>query len=632
LNLLNFQNKKFRIIVALIVAATGSYILIPGFFEAGIYPLDYAGASWLSLDPSWKLNLWIANKQNLTWGDEFLFTYGPLSFFSTRLTPDISTWVILVFDLFVAFNFFCIYYLNILRSNNLPATVILICASVVLLPPFFGSGLSLILLAFLLFWLNESLNNLSPWILFNQAVLLCLLFFIKFNSGLIAFVLFLISLLYVFVNHNKPIRIRISLMLAAMVLLVLGLSYILNVSPGSYIKGGMELITGHNDIMYLNEPFVRDQIFAAGLIILTAAVFIYASIKDKKNAFMHSARFITFYICMYVLYKQAFVRRDIQHVSEFFRYFLLFILCVPGIYFSWPYRFGHSLIAITLTCYYIQFSGKKDVVSSFKSRFNKSDYLQGLKVHSSTSAFNLYEDKNQIPEKIKKLLNGKKVDVFPWNSHLLFENRLQYRPRPVSQTYVAYTPYLASLNIKHYESEKAPEYILYEYDALDNRYPLFEEPLLNKIIFSNYTCRDTFSYSGRLTLLLEKQNNRRLRCEKVKEYVIGMEEKIVPVKNTLYKINVKNSLTGKVVTLLDHAPELFLEIRTADNKLHEYRTGKKLLESGIYSGEFLSSTLDVFYQLNGQNELLQKITGYSLRAEKKSMFENNIIVTEFLIR
>jgi len=136
--------------------------------------------------------------------------------------------------------------------------------------------------------------------------------------------------------------------------------------------------------------------------------------------------------------------------------------------------------------------------------------------------------------------------------------------------------------------------VLYEYDAIDSRYPLFDEPKVNLTLLKNYTCTDTFSFAGRPVLVLEKSNPSGITLQKIKEYEICMNALIVPQAGMYYTLFVSNTLAGKLTSVIDHAPELSLVIKLKDGNEREYRTSIALLETGIFSDHFFSSTSDFF--------------------------------------
>jgi hypothetical protein len=62
------------------------------------------------------------------------------------------------------------------------------------------------------------------------------------------------------------------------------------------------------------------------------------------------------------------------------------------------------------------------------------------------------------------------VDVYPWEVSTVWANNLNWRPRPVFQSYAAYTPLLDDLCADLYrDPARAPRYILYSHAATDQQ-------------------------------------------------------------------------------------------------------------------------------------------------------------------
>lgn len=66
---------------------------------------------------------------------------------------------------------------------------------------------------------------------------------------------------------------------------------------------------------------------------------------------------------------------------------------------------------------------------------------------------------------------GSTVDAFPWDITDLIVNGLNYVPRPVIQSYSAYTDHLLDLNAKHFRSTAAPMFLVLKGQSIDQRFP-----------------------------------------------------------------------------------------------------------------------------------------------------------------
>lgn len=74
-------------------------------------------------------------------------------------------------------------------------------------------------------------------------------------------------------------------------------------------------------------------------------------------------------------------------------------------------------------------------------------------------------------ENLSLIPRGSTADALPWDITDLPANGLRYQPRPVIQSYSAYTPNLQDLNRQHFESAQAPSYLVLNAFSIDGRNP-----------------------------------------------------------------------------------------------------------------------------------------------------------------
>jgi hypothetical protein len=118
----------------------------------------------------------------------------------------------------------------------------------------------------------------------------------------------------------------------------------------------------------------------------------------------------------------------------------------------------------------------------------------------------------QLP-RLRQLVGAASVDVFGQNQSCAMFNGLNYRPRPVPQSYNAATARLMGLNEAFYLSTNAPEYVLFALYATDRKFPVLEDAWLLRDLLINYEAveaeepflllRARSSEPARLTLLSE---------------------------------------------------------------------------------------------------------------------------------
>jgi len=624
--------KQRNILIAFIIAAVMAFLVFPFFFNTPVFPLPAHGLNSDGLDPSWKLLLNKTNIDHAVWGKDLTITYGPFGYLSTRVGWGINKYTLLLFDLFVLFNFFFIFYTVYLRSGSKISVCLLYLGLLICLPVHFGSGTSLVLLAFLVFWILRSLGKIKPLDYSMQLCLIIILFFVKFNTGLATFIFFFAGLIYNYFFSKKSKVLFLILGLAPFILTFI-FCKILNVGLAPYISGGLNMVSGYNGIMYLDQDFHWEFIFSGFIIFLIVLIFVVEFYFEKENRAKSLVKSFILFSSLYILYKQSFVRNDIQHVMDFYKYILLFVLC--------SYHFSskpNDRIATTVLFLVIGiasvFSIKTKSINFFnlKARINKSSYLNDFTHFEEKSALHLFPGNNPIPQRIHERIGNKTVDVYPWNIQLLIENKLNYKQRPVPQSYTAYTAYLENLNFEFYNSAKAPQFVIYEFDAIDNRYPLFDEPKLNLSLLKNYKLVDTFSLGNRPLLVFEKTNTNKINFQRIKEFNMKIGDSLVPQPETYYEVFITNSFKGKCYSFLKHGPKLGLLIKTKNGQQREYKTSIELLKTGIFSTKFFASTNDFENFINADSlNTSNEIEFYSFNTADPGMFNKEIKIIEYKI-
>jgi hypothetical protein len=618
-------------IIGFTISLIAAYFLFPPYFDMGIFPVQPSEHLWMSLDPSWISGLNYVNIHHLTWGKDFAFTYGPLSYLSTRVGWGQSKYSLLLFDLFYFVNFLSIFFLTFKMSKEKIVTGFLIAAISIILPHYFGAANAFVLLAFLLFWIRYSLDQNHPIIYLFQIAILVLLFYIKFNTGLISFILFTGAIIYKFLAKKEKRLFLLGYLLAPFVLIYFS-SYLFNVELSSYISSAFEIVSGFNDIMYLPRGFGDRHVFALLILIFSGILLFYKVFKNQEQTLLKKLFIIfIFSISAYVLFKQAFVRADEGHILEFYNYVLLLVFSVYDFHIqkSKFYLKGLLILNVIIAAYYVK---KLDANPfNFEVKLNKPGYVEGFKSFTDTSSVHLFPNNNQLPQNIKDKVGNNTIDIYPWNTQLLLENKFNFTPRPVFQSYTAYTPKLEEKNFDHYNSEKAPKYVLYDFGSVDNRYPLFDESKLNLLLSMKYSCVDTLTHNNRLMLLLEKTNQKRIKLVQTKEYALMIDSPLIPKEGIYYEVFLYRNLPGDFISLVNHAPEIYLSIFTKDGKYNNFKSSKGLLETGVFGNQFITDTRGFKNFMEKKVNDSNTVSAYYFRPYTPSLFKDKIRIKEYKI-
>jgi len=619
-------------IIGFLISIIAAYFLFPPYFDMGIYPIPPVEFSWQTLDPSWVSTINYVKIHNLNWGNDFAFTLGPLSYLSTRVGWGQNRISFLLFDLFYFINFAIIFFISFKNSNNKYLTSSLILVLALILPNYFGSISSFILLAFLLFWIRYSLDNKFLVSYVFQLIIVVLLFFIKFNTGLISFVLFGAAILYKIIFKKDKVLYLLGYFTLPFIIIYIVSGY-LNVSITKYILSAFYIVSGYNEVMYLDRSFCDKHLFAIIIMLSSAGILFYKMVKEgKKEIYKNGFVLFLFSVSIYILFKQAFVRADESHMKEFFYCGLLIVFCLYDFHLHQKNKYAIFFICATglISIYFVN---KLDAHAfNFEAKTLKKNYFEGYRSFTSTSGFHLFPNNNQLPQNVLNRVGSNTIDSYPWNTQILLENKLNFTPRPVFQSYTAYTTELENMNFNFYNSYKAPKFVLYDFEAIDDRYPLFDEPKLNLIFTKNYNCVDTLVVNSRKTLLLEKKTEtHRLKFVQTKEYAIYLDSPLIPKEGVYYEVFIYRNLLGDFISVIDHGPNISLAIVKKDGETRKYKTSIKLLETGIFSVQHITDTDGFKSFLKGDNKEQNIIKAYYFEPKNKIFFKEKIRIKEYKI-
>ncbi|WP_284650994.1 hypothetical protein [Flavobacterium terrisoli] len=617
-------------LLSFFIAFIAAYLIFQNFFSSNVYPYTLGQPLWVSLDPSWGIALNYANLNNLNWGTEFSFTYGPMGYLCTRINIGENKYLILAYDLFVFINYFFLFFYSLKKSNNKIITFLIILSVCLIFPSNSTAAGALILMAFLIFWIRMSLDNPKPIYYLFQIAIVILAFYIKFNTGLIAFPLFYAGLIYNAIKRNEKWIYLISYALLP-VILVFSLSTVLNVSLLPYIKSGMELISGYNEIMYLENTIYHSiPHFIIMIILLIAVMFFNLNIFNKKDWLKKITILFLFGISFLILYKQTFTRAD-GHVYDFFIYVSILLICNLDLHINSTKWYAKVLFVTALLIPFKFLIFDNDRTLEIAEKLPKSTYISQFNEFTPTAGMHLFPNASQLPQSVLQKIGDKTVDIYPWNVQLLLMNKLNYGPRPVIQSYIAYTKHLENMNFDHYNSGKAPEYVIYDVASIDGRYPFFDEPKVNLALIKNYKVVDKFDFDGRSLVLLQKRLDfKPVKLEKTKEYAMLIDSPLIPHEDIFYEVSVYNNLLGKVVTVIEHSPEISLEIYTEDGNIAKHRTSKSLLESGVFYDRIINETKYFNAIFEAPNEI-PKVKYYKFIPKHPSQIKDKIKITEYKI-
>lgn len=163
------------------------------------------------------------------------------------------------------------------------------------------------------------------------------------------------------------------------------------------------------------------------------------------------------------------------------------------------------------------------------------------------------------------------VDIYPWGQDVLLAAGLDYHPRPVFQSYLAESPFLAELNAQHLRGPDAPDAILFRPETIDEQFPALADATSWPELLSRYDLAD----ASKSWLLYRRAESARLLTIIRGPAITGKLGQPInlPIADTLIwaRIDLRLTRFGKINHVLYKSPKLTLLVRTADGQEKAFR-------------------------------------------------------------
>lgn len=555
------------------------------------------------LDPSWQIALGLLRDKVGVWGQDFVFSYGPLGSYIYRLPIGVQSWQQFLYDAFffanlIYFHATCFppkaknYHVLIFLVFNL-FSFEMMGESSTFLWMFLGMYHGVVALKSTKRWVQA----ISIWMSF---ILLGIIFFTKANYGMIVWA-FLAGLL-VLMTIQKKIKWwhLVGLICGFSGVLILW-AFFLQTDLLAYFQTSLHIIANYNAGM---------SVFPEGFKFMTAVTYllfvlqilwtIYWLVEKDDQTLSDFFLVILGLGISFLLLKYSFLRADSGHLTAYVKLItyvgILLIARVTSIYIR---RFYYVLLPFVFVLYvslYVPIVG-----------FTPLGIMHGIKYRPFIIAHYLWgQDAKVLNHKIPKLplsflnrIKNQSVDIIPYELSYAYTYRLNYRPRPTLQSYLAGDRYLDSLNYQFYCSDRAPKYVIYGLEKSSLKYPWSEESFTQKALFENYEIVDS---NDSLLLFERKFKRHKLRWVYTRHDQKELGDEIefgVLQKGYLREsqFDVVFSPLGNLSNLIFQPPQLIADFRSG--RKHEVvRVTLNLLKKGFWSNHLILDLKDAkkFYE------------------------------------
>jgi hypothetical protein len=452
------------------------------------------GVPTTGLDSSWMGGLYMAIHDGKDFGNEIVFTYGPLGFLAW---PSLwFSWLAVVAYLYSA----AIYVaFAVTLTWALKRSLGLLGAALVAFL-FFATSLDFEQLPLLLAvgWcyaaLREDRPGLAlPILVYGGGALSASQCLVKLSMGPPILVICLLGL-----TGARADRKQWTLFGAVFVggLLVLWLAA--GQSLGSlwdYAVNGFQVASGYNEAMAVD---VAPAWNAATLVVIALALVAASTRADFRDRRARRLGIALTVVAAFVTFKYGIVRFEPGHVA-------LALSAMLGIWLlmSWTRQRAAVSLVATAAIAAVFFHAypnpaKLDVIGNLKAFKETTELLirPGKRQQVVDQSRASLQEAFKLEPRMLAQLRDKRVAIDPWEIGVAWAYELDWSPLPVFQNYTAYTPKLDRLNAAAVEDPDGPQVILRENPAgldpslggrgFEERLPAWDPPEQNLAIVCNF--------------------------------------------------------------------------------------------------------------------------------------------------
>jgi len=202
---------------------------------------------------------------------------------------------------------------------------------------------------------------------------------------------------------------------------------------------------------------------------------------------------------------------------------------------------------------------------------------------------------------------GGSADIYGYEQSILLASDNDWNPRPIIQSYSAYTPALARWNEAHLRDLNSPEWVFFEIQTIGGRLPSLDDGASWPALLDNYTY---VSYDGRIVLLRRKNAVRaRTSYELTYEQTCEIGKQVtLPARGGILfaEVHLTPTRLGRMLAALFNPPQLRIKLVLADGRDKTFRIISGMMETGFLLSPLVNNT-EEFADLSSRSGHLEKM-------------------------
>ncbi|MEO1783978.1 hypothetical protein V4762_02750 [Thermodesulfobium sp. 4217-1] len=249
----------------------------------------------------------------------------------------------------------------------------------------------------------------------------------------------------------------------------------------------------------------------------------------------------------------------------------------------------------------------KSIINFINLSFNKHERI---KLQQSTDS--AIRNQFKIDSAILQTIGDKSVTIIPWDLMMAQGYNFKFTPQIIPQAYSAYTPYLDEQNAKQILSDIALQKIIYTFEDIDNRYPLFSEPYTFMAILS---CYRTEIQGNRYSLLTRRDSCHDLNLTSISSIKTELNQWVdLPSNADFMDIYINPTFISHIIDIL-YKPlsQIYISFKLSNNQIvGPYRFIPTVSGDHLFVKYFIRNQSDLNDIMNGDAYNLLKIKSFKI--------------------
>jgi hypothetical protein len=550
-----------------------------------------------SLDPSWKFGMNQAVAQGFSFGKEIIFTFGPYASINTKTYHPSTDFMMVSGSLYLALSYWVCFVL-LIKGVQL-RWVLAFCAILAGVvysrhALFLSFPLLVGLTTFKIVFSEDGVLAKSKYAPFYVALMFApfgLLTLVKGTILILCGAIAALCSIFFIVNKKRVIAIicLISPMVSMLLFWIASGQSVTNLP--NYFISMAPIVFGYTEAMASNGNTLEIILYLVASALLLLSIYLQKQITSTSKLFL----LCIFFVFLFLSFKGGFVRHD-GHAIMAGTSILIAALLLPFIYnsrillpvivfslISWGYIDAHYINTSTAGIANNIVSTYSSPWNGFKNRIKDRNWPRP----DFDAAVNSLREQASFP-----VLQGT-TDIYSYNQSYLISSGNTWSPRPIFQSYSAYTPMLAEKNRKHLLGKQAPDNVIFRVEPIDGRVPSIEDGASWPILMVNYQptqIANDFLFLRKKESIAEITEPLKLTSE---THAFGESVNLPQSSLAIFvQIEIKPTFLGRITSIFFKPSQLQITIELKNGTKKQYRIIAGMAKSGFLISPLIENTVE----------------------------------------